>query len=734
VGLLLGLFFASTLFSSLRYHSAVEYGSPEFQKIHAGVVVHPPVRGRGNYVCTVKLIDPSGGIFLQNGVKVYFSDSLGNLSCGDLLYFVSELRKPTNATNPGGFNYRDYLRKESIDFVTYVKEGDVRVVSHIFSPLFYERILFPLRSAFIHSLSKYLDRVYSSLLVGLTIGYRSEISQELREVFSDVGIIHILAVSGLHVGIISMFLFILFRTIRIPYKGAITLTCFVIIFYAFFTGLRPPVVRATTMFVFILIGILSEKRIMLLNILAASAILILILNPFDLFDTGFQLSYIATFSIIILFPRIFDLVPEKLTNLRVVRNFIVIPFSISLAAQLGTAPVIAFHFFKVSSIAPFTNLLVVPLVSLIIPVGFITVVVDAIHPFLAKVVTGANWILLHAILKISHGVSRIPFSVLSTKRPSLFFFILYYPLLVIFFHVRRKTKIKLLVYTVLITSNIVVLNRVYHVYHPRTVVHFLDVGQGDASVIEFPGRELCVVDGGRRSFYSDYGEMVVKPFLLSKGISHIHTVIATHPDVDHYGGLITLVEEFSVGRLLINGVLKKSALYTRLLSTAQKRDVPVFTIHSGEVVKVGEWPLYILNPPISGEGEYLPSNESSIVFKFGHGDISFLFTGDFSNEIFEIPPSLLPATILKYPHHGARFNRERDFLNSVNPQIASISVGKDNPFGHPSRSGILILDSLHTTIYRTDRDGAVRVETDGKNIEIETISSEGFPPNRLFFH
>ncbi|MBA7596335.1 ComE operon protein 3 [subsurface metagenome] len=716
--LLFSLFVASMFTFAIRDHFPFREEIKCNANEHFGMLLQNPIREGKKIVFNVRLINNEIGSFLPFGVKVYVEELENDIGYGDVVRFEGWVKEPPSVRNPGGFNYRDFLKRKGIYYITYIKEGDINCIGHIRVNPFLRKIIFPIKEYCEIAISKNLDNIHGSLLQGLTLGQRGDIPKEIKNIFSDAGVIHILAVSGLHVGIISFFLFILFRSLHIPFNLSIILTCFLLIIYAFLTDLRPPVVRATIMFMFIMLGLLSQKRIVLLNVIAASAILILILKPLDLFDTGFQLSYAATFSIVILHQKIYDCFPKRLKKIKMLRNFVILPFSVSLSAQLGTAPIVAFYFFKIPIIAVITNIIIVPLVSLVIPTGFLTVAGNILHPVISRILAGANWFLLHLIIKASMFFSNLPHLLLWVRRPTVLFFVLYYPALFTFFVLKPWKRVKFLIFASLVILNIIVFTKVWRIYHPVLTVDFLDVSQGDASVIEFPNNEVCIVDGGRRSDYVDYGERVITPFLRSKGIKNVSAVIVTHPDVDHYGGLITVVENFNVKKLLLNGSPKVTFLYRKLLDTAKNSGVPVYNIHRGEVIWIGDYPLYVLNPPILKGMEFLPSNEGSIVFKFGYGDITFLFTGDFSNRIVKLPSLFMHSTILKFPHHGARFSDERGFLSAVNPEITTISVGKDNRYGHPSKEGIAILDSLKSQIYRTDEDGAIILRTDGKTVRI----------------
>ena len=686
----------------------------ETQKQHHGMVLKSPTNNKNNISFIVRLIDRESGMYTPYAVKVFTDELLDDIKCGDIITFSGKIKRPSNARNPGGFMYRDFLWRQGVQYVSYIHAGDIDRVGMVWSNYIIRNVIFPFKEHCIKMSNRYLGAVHSSLLQGLTVGERGNIPAEIKHIFSDAGIIHVLAVSGLHVGILSFFLFILLRSVHVPFRMALFLTCIALIFYVLLIDLRAPVVRATLMFICIMLGMLSQRRIILLNIIAVSALVILAFRPLDLFDIGFQLSYAATFSIVLFQKKMSDALTGRMQSIRNLRKYIIIPFTVSLSAQLGSAPIVAFYFFRCSVIAPLSNLVIIPFVSLAIPSGFLMVAAHTLHPVVSRICAGTTWFLLNCIIRISHFLAEIPYGSLQVGRPSFSFLLMYYFILVGFFALKRK--LTFFIVALLLVFNIFIFTKVWKTYHPRLTVYFLDVGQGDAAVIEFPGKEVCIIDGGRRSNFIDYGERVIIPFFCSRGISHIHTIIATHPDVDHYGGLISVIEHFPVGKLLVNGSSKESFLYKKLLITAQEKGTPVYTVGRGDVLRVGQHKMYVLNPPSVDFVDILPTNEGSIVLKFGYGKVTFLFTGDFPNKVLKLPHSCLSSTVLKFPHHGASFFELATFLRTVRPEIATISVGRDNPFGHPKGENIQMLKQSGCQVYRTDTDGAITLITDGKTI------------------
>lgn len=690
------------------------------KRIHAGVVVSNPVEERDRLVFTVRLIDPQSRRMLPYRMRVY-AESLGYFPRhGDLVALNGSVRIPSPARNPGGFSSRQFLRRKGIHYLMYTSPGGVHSMGHSLVSPFRQLILSPLQALCVSTVQQHLAKPHSCLLLGLTVGQRGDIPEEIRTIFSDAGIIHILAVSGLHVGILSFFLIMVFRSLRMRFGTALAMTCMLMVLYALLVDLRAPVVRATIMFVFIMLGLLMQRRILPVNIIACSAVLILAFRPQDIFDAGFQLSYAATFSIVIFHQRIRAGFPGWMRAQRTVDRFLVVPFSVSLAAQLGTAPVVAFHFFRCSLVAPLSNIVMVPFVFLAIPAGLVMIAAGVIHPLLGRICAGASWCFLSCIMRLSDVLASIPYSAVWVRRPGALFFFLYYATLLALVVARRKRRIAALCVMLLIAVNVTLATKLWTALHPRMRVHFLDVSQGDAIVLELPDRNVVVVDGGTRNVFVDYGDRVLLPFLRSKGIRKVHTVVITHPDADHYGGLLSLLEHMEVGCLLVNGEQKATMLYRLLLESAADKGVPVFRIHRGQVVHVGRTAFYVLHPPYDQARRSRSSNERSIVLKCGYGMESFLLTGDYTGPLVPIPSRRLAASVLKLPHHGAPLAGVHPLLSHVEPRIAVISVGRGNPFGHPDALVRNALRSQGITVFRTDVHGAISIGTDGRRLFTRT--------------
>ncbi len=696
------------------------------QKAYLGVIDTSPAYEEDACVFTVRLIEGESRRVLPYRMQVHAGSLRTALAYGDIVSLEGSVRVPSPARNPGGFNGQGFFKRKGIHYLMYTSHDGVRAVAHrILSP-FHQFLLYPVKCACVSIIKRRLAKPYSSLLLGLTVGQRGEVPDAIRAVFTDAGIIHILAVSGLHVGIISFFLLMVLRSLRVRFPLAILISCLGIILYALVVDLRAPVLRATLMFTFIMFGILSQRRILLVNIIAASAVLVLLFRPADIFDPGFQLSYAATFSIVIFHQRLLALFPLWVRKRPYIKRFLLLPFAVSLSAQMGTGPIVAFHFFRCSMIAPLANVVMVPFVFFAIPLGFLMVAGNVVHPLLGKIYAAPTWFSLHGILRVSDFFASLPLSAQWVRRPGLTFMLLYYGGIFAFFFSRGRRRIVVFLMLMLIVLNVVVYARLWHVLHPRMCVHFLDVGQGDALVVELVDGYVVVIDGGVRNAYVDYGERVLLPFLRSKGIRRLHAVVATHPDADHCGGLISLLESVEVGYLLVNGEQKQSRLYRTLLATAQKGGIPVYAVHRGEVLHMGITPFYVLHPPQTSRHLLLSSNERSIVLKCGYGSTIFLLTGDYANRFMPIPPWALGSTVLKFPHHGAPLKNVHVFLEQVDPGFAVISVGKGNRYGHPAPENMHVLRTMECAVYRTDHCGGITITAGTHGMEVSTMCHEVF--------
>lgn len=645
---------------------------------------------------------------------------------GSLISFNSILQSPSGERNPGEFSYREYLALNNIHATISVFGYSNVTVSAIREPNFvFEYIIFPSKDFIVRTIRTVMKGDEANFLIGLLLGDRTEISEEIKSAFMNTGTIHVLAVSGSHVVLVAEIIMVVVGLLRFSRKPKIIAAIIVLIYYMLLTGATPSVVRATLMMIVLYTGKLFEERTDVYNVLGVSAIIILLIDPKQLFDVGFQLSFSAVFSIVYFYPKLNALIPkipEPLEEFKLLK-WVWQLFAVSLAAQIGTLPFTALYFGKVSVISLFANLLVVPLVGLIVTIGLSGAILGIFSLWFASCFSEVNNVIAIITLNFVKWAELVPFAIVNTATFGLKETLIYSALIGFLFNFGNGTIQKRIIFATVIFVNIFLFNSIYGTGEKSLRVQFLDVGQGDCAVIQFPTGETIVVDAGPKSPEFDAGEKIVGPFLRRNGISEIDAVITSHPHADHLGGVPYLMRQFNVKRSIDADQRAQSNLFYDY--DLLKRNVEQMTVKAGMMLPVGNARFYFVHPTrqfIDSDSlnGYSDLNESSVMFKLQYGMTSFLFTGDAELEaedhISHLYGDFLDSDVLKAGHHGSSTSSSANFISFVKPTEVVISVAKFNKFRHPSHRVIDRFKSSGASVFRTDNEGAVLFESDGKSI------------------
>jgi len=622
---------------------------------------------------------------------------------GSEVEVYGRLRRPGPARNPGTPDGRALLERRGIYALLYAdriqtigRKGGIPAV----------------RALVRRALELDLPGLHAGVLKGLILGERGEVPRWLRDAFARSGTAHILAVSGLHTGFIAAFLFFLFGFIGVPRRVTVGLTVALLVFYAFLVDLRPPVVRAVVLASLILMGTLLERDADLLNGLGAAALVLLAFRPWDLLDVSFQLSFAAVTGIVLFYRPLYVLFSKVLKG--EFSRKVAALMAVSICAQVCTAPIVAYHFGRLSLIGPLTNLLAAPMAGWIVALGLLAAISYPLWPALASAWNGANYLLTSGLMALVKWASQIPFASVSLPHPPPVLLLGYAGVLL---SLSPDTKWRPNFRKMAFFSGLVFLNFWiwWQALGPGELeVAFLDVGQGDAVFLSFPNRRTMLVDGGPRSSRYDAGERVLLPFLRHRGVGRVDAVVATHPDNDHIGGLLSVLENVPVGYLIEGGAQGGSWTYRRLEELAREKGIPRIEVEAGDsLVGLGGVGILVLGPPkafVRGGDAIFGANNASVVLKVTYGEFSLLLTGD--AELREESYLLrwgerIRAKVLKLGHHGASSSSSPHFLEAVHPEVAVISVGAYNPFGHPSPEVLDRLRAVGSRVLRTDRMGAV---------------------------
>lgn len=723
------------------------------------------------------------------------------LRAGDRVEALLKARPPRNFLDPGAFDVRGYLARQGVDLTGSLRSGEL--LQRLGSPR-------PTASQFLArargDLLARLNALFpgqpkrAAVLRAMLLGDRSFIDSTIVTVFQKTAAYHVLVLAGLHVGALAAFLLWVCRRLRFPPVMASLVAIAALAAYAGIVQDRPPILRATLMAAFYLSARIFFRRVDLLHTVALAALALLLWKPSSLADPSFQLSFLAAGVIASLavpwmdrctapysagLRHLGDMThdsahPPKVVQFRIelraaanhlaaripsrlakradwlaiapVRTGLILLDVVLLSAviQWGMMPLLARDFHRVSLAGPASNIPAVLLTGLIVPLGFLTLVMTFVWAPLALAMARVLGALASALIAIMQWFSAIPRASYRIPGPPAWLLVSFLVLLACLAAAARTAALQrralaarrrmpeviaprewaaaaaLAVLTFLVAS---------YPFPPkiapgRLAVTVLDVGQGDSIFAAFPDGRTMLIDGGglpgsqwegRFRAGTDVGEEAVSPFLWSLGLKRLDVVVLTHAHRDHLGGLFSVLANFRIGQLWVGRDVEAPA-YRALLAEARSRGASILHWTEGGRFAWDGVQGEVLWPPDRGPVE-AASNDDSLVLRLSDGRERLLLAGDIQQPVEETlvaDRAPLSAAFLKAPHHGSRTSSSADFLAAVAPRIAVISVGATNPFGHPSQSVVERYEQDGIQLFRTDRDGAVTLETDGRMMSVSS--------------
>ncbi len=750
------------------------------------------------------------------------------LKFGDEILLTGEFERPNGVRNYKGFDYEGYLKSKRI--YGTVKLENYKIIAHNRVDGASKMINF-VQNNMKENVNNVLESEEAALCVGILVGDREAISEEVEDDFQKSNLTHMLAVSGSHITyIINALAIMLSKTSK---RFAKIFTIVFLVFFMALTGFTSSVVRASIMGMLILMASLVHRKSDTFNNLGISSLIILLVNPYAIADVGFTLSFGGTIGIVLLGSKVMKLlykIVENVTNGKVSLNgetviendgevfsigkqlmrgskevgnsnsegkivekdiskdnqikegnskeqgriaekkrviiekiikYLINSLSITLAANLVIIPIMAYNFSTVSFTFWLSNVLAAPVMEAATILGFIVYFISILFMPFAEFLGIFLNVLLKALLKIAEWTAVIPGSSIYIKTPYVIECAAYYLLLAVVFDVgqlreilkkywyklkddkcralgivtcqreaeeKANNKVSKRILPIVCTIIVITVTvSVISIMPDNLRVYFVDVGQGDCTLIQTPTNKTILVDGGGSEFGSfDVGESTLLPYLLDRRITIIDYMLISHADSDHIGGLFAIIENLKVKNIIIGKQGEDSDNFNRLIELIKGKNINVIVAEKGEIIKTDKYSYFEVLFPEDTLIKENVLNNNSIVAKFNCMNFSMLFTGDIEeiaeNRICELyaNSNKLNATVLKVAHHGSKTSSTDEFLELVDPKIALVGVGANNNFGHPNEEVIDRLKTFTKLIYRTDEMGEIELKfsKDGKLTQI----------------
>lgn len=596
-----------------------------------------------------------------------------NVNLGDKVLISGKFNTPKSNTVFNTFNYRKYLLSKKIILVS--NEASITIKHKNKNPFY------SFKTSIKNHIEKYKSKAY---LKAFIMGDTSLIEEDIMSNYKMLGINHLFAISGMHV---SVFVFLINKLLK-KYKAKDIIIILFLLLFLFITDYSESLLRCSTFFIISYLNKVLKLNIKNIYLILISAFFLLLINPYLIYSIGFLFSVIITFFIL------------ASSNLLKDKPYFKKLFIMSLICFLASVPILSFYFYKINLLTIVFNMIFIPLVSyLIFPLGLITFFLyplDNIYMFFIN--------LLEGLSSIFQNINFLSFVI---AKPNIFVILIYY--IILFLSIKRNRKL-LIIYFIVLLINI---NIKYFIRDAS--VTFLDVGQGDSSVIILPfGKTVLIDTGGLYLSRYNISKNKTVPYLNSLGISEIDLLILTHGDYDHIGEAINLVNSFKVDKVIFN-CGEYNDLEKELIKVLNKKKIPYYSCI--KELNINDNKLYFLN-----NNDYRNENDNSSVIYTELNKHKFLFMGDASIEIEKDlmeKYNLQNMDVLKVGHHGSKTSSSEEFIDNITPKYSIISVGKNNRYGHPNKE---VLNNLQDSkVYRTDQDGSIMFKINNK-FKIETCS------------
>lgn len=717
-----------------------------------GTVIEPPVHAPNRMVLVLSVVqvgEGSGPRAVTGRLRLTWREPDRTFAPGDQVAFTARIHPPSGTRNPGGFDYGAYLLQQGVDAVASVA-GPGRVTVRASPPAISRweawRMIEEWRGRIRRAALATLRDPASGIYAGMIIGEQGYLAQEIRDVFMATGTVHILSISGSHLGLVALLSFALVKGLcralpaswllalsrRVtPTRLAASATVLLVTFYTLLAGAGVATVRSWVMIAVFLLAVWLGRTHDLLRAVACAALLLVVHNPRALFDISFQLSYVAVLAIALVVGRRDgsepgDVPPPSMTIWETAGKWLREYLWLTGSVTLATVPLVAYYFKQIAWLGLIANVVVVPLAGFVlVPLGLGSAVWLLVTGQESLPAASLNQALLGLMSDTVSLLARVPGAEWHVASPAAATVAVFYLLLFAASRPITDQRDRWRRWGCILVAAAVLS---WWGWSPRSWpdgetlrVTFLDVGQGDACVLELPDGQAVLIDGGSRYDTLDMGRAVVGPYLWERGITRLDHVLATHPQLDHVGGLAWVLRSFEIGRYWSNGMTRDEPFYRHLQDAVRARGIVEERAEEGRpIVESGPCRLDVVNPPAGGgqphggnpagmsSGSLL--NNLSIVTRLECGTHAFLFTADVEHEalsrLYERGTGAA-IEVLKVPHHGAASSLHEPWIRHIRGRTAVVSVGRHNAYGHPDPRVMAAYARAGVHVLRTDSDGAV---------------------------
>ncbi len=641
----------------------------------------------------------------------------GNLSVryGDIIYIDNlNVSIPSEKLNKGETDYALYLKSHGISGSVYTTDDKVSFVGYNPNKV----------KKFIYDMSDYTKEVLYSAIpdnrggfaIALITGDKKFLSEDVLLDIQMAGLSHVIAVSGMHMSVFVMLLGILFSRRKKRSYTAALLSNLLCVFMVIFTGGSYSVIRAALMVILANTGYFLGRGTYSVNSVLCAAGIMIVSNPFALFDASFILSFSATLSIVIFAERTEELIESRLH----IRNaFLKSILAVTLSAQILVIPCLIIMKNTLNTYTLLSNILVSPVIPFLMGAVVLTLLFSKVK-FVCVLTKFVAEILSEYVLKICGFVSGLPYSEIIVS-DFVFMLLLIFGVVycVLFFILVSGRKMRCF-HLNLIFIPVVIVSIIVCAFFPQnTNIDFINVGQGDSALIRDRGVNILIDSGGSKNIDSGFGERVTSAYLRRKGVYNLDYVFISHFDSDHCQGVLSVIDRFRIKHLIVPDFPGDDIqLFESIISKAQHKGIDIVYAEYGDSFYINKDSfLYVVAPEKYSEGT---ANSNSLMLKYVSQGVSVLFAGDNDREE-DVMRSDAEADILKIAHHGSSDSTSEIFLDRVNPSIAVISVGKNNIYSHPHNDVLDMLYERNIEVFRTDRDGSVSITLDDGKINVNTV-------------